>query len=97
VKSGELDGELGASMRYLSQKYLMPTGLAKGEPIANLVEDMAAEQKARATYEHILNLSDDPCVNDTIKFLREREVVHFQRFGEVLDNVQTWMNKKKCY
>lgn len=70
---------------------------AKGDPVANLVEDMAAEQKARATYEHILTLSDDPCVNDTIKFLREREVVHFQRFGEVLDNVQTWMNSKKCF
>ena len=65
--------------------------------MANLVEDMAAEEKARATYENILNLSDDPCVNDTLKFLREREVVHFQRFGEVLDNVQTWMNTKKCF
>ncbi len=69
----------------------------KGDPVANLVEDMAAEQKARATYENILNLSDDPCVNDTLKFLREREVVHFQRFGEALDNVYTWMNTKKCY
>lgn len=70
---------------------------AKGDPIANLVEDMAAEQKARATYENIMNISDDPCVNDTLKFLREREVVHFQRFGEVLDNVQTLLNTKKCF
>ncbi len=70
---------------------------AKGDVIANLHEDMAAEQKARATYENILNLSDDPCVNDTLKFLREREVVHFQRFGEVLDNVQTFLNSKKYY
>lgn len=161
---GGPDGESAASTRYLTQRYTMPTGMAKGvltdigteelahweiiaslfyklmkgvtpaqikaagledyyvnhgkdiymqsaagvpftaayfnskgDPVANLVEDMAAEQKARATYEHILNLSDDPCVNDTIKFLREREVVHFQRFGEVLDNVQTWMNSKKCF
>ena len=161
---GGSDGELGASMRYLSQRYMMPTGMAKGiltdigteelahmeliatlvykllkgvtpaqmkaagweahyvnhgmdifpestggipwsaggiaakgDPVANLVEDMAAEQKARATYEKILNLSDDPCANETIKFLREREVVHFQRFGEVLDNVYAWMNTKKCF
>lgn len=70
---------------------------AKGDPVANLVENMAAEQKARATYEKILNLSDDPCVNDTIKFLREREVVHFQRFGEVLDNVYTYLGSKHCF
>ena len=53
-----------------------------GDPIADLVEDLAAEQKARATYDNILRVSDDPDVNDVIKFLREREVVHFQRFGE---------------
>lgn len=161
---GGSDGEAAAANRYLSQRYTMPTGMAKGlltdigteelahwemiatlfyklmqgvtptqakaagldayyanhgkdvflqnaagvpftaayfackgDPVANLVEDMAAEQKARATYENILNLSDDPLVNDTLKFLREREVVHFQRFGEVLDNVQTWINTKKIY
>lgn len=54
----------------------------KGDPIADLHEDLAAEQKARATYEHLLNLSDDPDVIDPLRFLREREVVHFQRFGE---------------
>ena len=56
----------------------------KGDPMADLVEDMAAEQKARVTYDNILRLSDDPDVNDVIKFLREREVVHFQRFGEAV-------------
>ncbi|MBQ3541854.1 MAG: manganese catalase family protein [Oscillospiraceae bacterium] len=146
---GGPDGELGASMRYLSQRYSMPfdeqkglltdigteelghlemvgaiihqltrnlkekdienTPLAqyfvdhtvgvyptsasgfpwtaasmqvKGDPITDLSEDLAAEQKARTTYDNILRLSDDPDVNDVIKFLREREVVHFQRFGE---------------
>ena len=146
---GGPDGELGASMRYLSQRYSMPfdeqkglltdigveelnhlemvgaiihqltrnlktkdienspfaayfvdhtTGVyptfasgtpwtaatmqVKGDPITDLAEDMGAEQKTRTTYDNILRLSDDPDVNDVIKFLREREVVHFQRFGE---------------
>lgn len=57
---------------------------SKGDPVADLTEDMAAEQKARATYEHLINLSDDPDVIDPLRFLREREVVHFQRFGEAL-------------
>lgn len=55
---------------------------AKADPIADIMEDLAAEQKARATYDNILRLSDDPDVNAVIKFLREREVVHFQRFGD---------------
>ena len=55
---------------------------SKGDPITDLVEDMAAEQKARTTYDNILRLADDPDVRDPIKFLRQREVVHFQRFGE---------------
>ena len=54
----------------------------KGDPITDLHEDMAAEQKARSTYENILRLIDDPDVCEPIKFLREREVVHYQRFGE---------------
>ena len=54
----------------------------KGDLIADLTEDLAAEQKARVTYDNILRLSDDPDVNDVIKFLRAREIVHFQRFGE---------------
>ena len=53
-----------------------------GDPIADLTEDLAAEQKARAVYDNILRVSDDPDVNDVIKFLREREIVHYQRFGE---------------
>lgn len=55
---------------------------SKGDPITDLVEDLAAEQKARTTYDNILRLTDDPDVRDPIKFLREREIVHFQRFGE---------------
>ncbi len=60
----------------------------KGDPIADLMEDLAAEQKARVTYDNILKLCDDPDVTKVIKFLREREVVHFQRFGECLNKVQ---------
>lgn len=59
-----------------------------GDPIADLTNNMAAEQKARATYDNILRLSDDPDVNEVIKFLREREVIHFQRFGELLNRYQ---------
>jgi len=55
-----------------------------GDPLTNLYEDLAAEQKARAVYDNILKLSDDPDVNEVIKFLRQREVVHFQRFGEAI-------------
>ena len=56
----------------------------KGDPITDLTEDLAAEQKARSTYDNILALADDPDVIDPIRFLREREVVHFQRFGEAI-------------
>ena len=56
-----------------------------GDVIADLTEDLAAEQKARLTYDNILRLSDDPDVSDAIRFLREREIVHFQRFGEALE------------
>lgn len=55
---------------------------SKGDPITDLTEDLAAEQKARSTYDNILRLCDDPDVRDPIKFLRQREIVHFQRFGE---------------
>lgn len=61
---------------------------SKGDPLADLAEDMAAEQKARATYDNILRMSDDPDVNNAIRFLREREVVHFQRFGEMRNLLQ---------
>ena len=69
----------------------------KGDLIADLTEDLAAEQKARVTYDNILRLSDDPDVNDVIKFLRAREVVHFQRFGEGLRLAQERMNEKNLY
>ena len=161
---GGPDGELGASLRYLSQRYSMPypelRGLltdigteelghlemigaivhqltrslseeqirsasfapyfvdhtagvyptaasgfpwtaasmaVKGDPIADLTEDLAAEQKARVTYDNILRLSDDPDVNDVIKFLREREVVHFQRFGEAIQRLRERLNEKNVY
>mgnify|MGYP004651910865 CR=1 FL=1 len=61
----------------------------KGDLIADLTEDLAAEQKARVTYDNILRLSDDPDVNDVIKFLRAREIVHFQRFGEAKREVSS--------
>ena len=149
---GGPDGELGASMRYLNQRYTMPDGrvigiltdvgseelghmeivgalvhqltrnltpdeivaggfdkyyvdhgvgiyptsaggfpfstasiASKGDALASIHEDLAAEQKARAMYDNILRLSDDPDVNDVIKVLRQREVVHFQRFGEAME------------
>ncbi|MDO4990208.1 MAG: manganese catalase family protein [Eubacteriales bacterium] len=161
---GGPDGELGASLRYLSQRYSMPypelkglltdigteelghlemigtivyqltrdmnaddvkkAGLdayfvdhtagvyptaasgfpwsaasmaVKGDVIADLSEDLAAEQKARVTYDNILRLSDDPDVNNVIRFLREREVVHYQRFGEGLRLATEKMNEKNFY
>ena len=69
----------------------------KGDPMTDLVEDMAAEQKARTTYDNILRLSDDPDVNDVIKFLRAREVVHFQRFGEAVQKLREKLNEKNVY
>lgn len=69
----------------------------KGDLIADLTEDLAAEQKARVTYDNILRLSDDPDVNDVIKFLRAREVVHFQRFGEGLRLAKEKMDAKNVY
>ena len=70
---------------------------ATGDPIADITEDMGAEQKARTTYDNILRLSDDPDVNNVIRFLREREVVHFQRFGEAVEIARQKMNKKNVY
>ena len=68
-----------------------------GDVIADLSEDLAAEQKARKTYDNILRLSDDPDVNDVIKFLRAREVVHYQRFGEGLRFVTDKLDSKNYY
>ena len=163
-QAGGPDGELGASMRYLSQRYSMPykevmavltdigteelghlemvstmmhqlmrnmtieqikeagfepyfvdhtagvylqaaSGVpfnamafaSKGDAITDLFEDMAAEQKARTTYDNILRLVDDPDVIEPMRFLREREIVHFQRFGEALRIVQDNLNSKNFY
>ena len=70
---------------------------SKGDIITDLHEDLAAEQKARTTYDNILRLSDDPDVNDVIKFLRQREVVHYQRFAEGLRIVQDKLDSKNFY
>ncbi|MGYP004474009721 len=161
---GGPDGELSAAMRYLSQRYHMPTNEAKaaltdigteelahleivgavvrqltknmtvsqvkaggydatfvdhtggvylqsaagvpftaaslqvkGDPITDLHENMAAEQKARTTYENILRLSDNPDVNQVMKFLRAREIVHYQRFGELLRLTQEKLDSKNFY
>ena len=161
---GGPDGELGASLRYLSQRYTMPypelkalltdigveelghlemvgtivhqltrdlslkeikdsgfdtyfvdhtTGVypiaasgvpfsadtfqSTGDAIADIHEDLAAEQKARLTYDNILRLADDPDVRDPIKFLREREIVHYQRFGEGLRLIQDMLDSKNFY
>ncbi len=164
MRYGGPDGELGASLRYLSQRFSMPypelrglltdigteelghlemigaivhqltrnltpeeikkagfdtyfvdhtagvypqfasgtpwtaaTIAVKGDVITDLTEDMGAEQKARTTYDNILRLSDDPDVNNVIRFLREREVVHFQRFGEALRRTTEKLNQKNIY
>ena len=70
---------------------------SKGDVITDLVEDMAAEQKARSTYDNILRLIDDPDVCEPIKFLRQREIIHFQRFGEGLRIVQDRLDSKNFY
>lgn len=69
----------------------------KGDPMTDLAEDMGAEQKARTTYDNILRISDDADVNDVIKFLREREIVHFQRFGEAIQLLRDKLNQKNVY
>ena len=161
---GGPDGELGASLRYLSQRYSMPypelkglltdigteelghlemvgtivhqltrnlteeqqqessfapyfvdhtagvypqaasgtpwsaaTMQVMGDPISDLCENLAAEQKARSTYDNILRLSDDPDVNDVIRFLRAREVVHFQRFGEAIEKLREHLDRRNVY
>ncbi len=161
---GGPDGELGASLRYLSQRYTMPTGqlkglltdvaveelghmemisamvyqltknltpeqikasgfdkyftdhtlgvypvaasglpwraeyiASKGDPITDLHEDLAAEQKARTTYDNLLRLIDDPDIREPLKFLRAREVVHYQRFGEGLQSVVDDMDCRNVY
>lgn len=70
---------------------------SKGDPITDLHEDMGAEQKARTTYDNILRLVDDPDIIDPIRFLREREIVHYQRFGEALGIVTDELDCKNYY
>ncbi|MBQ3133824.1 MAG: manganese catalase family protein [Clostridia bacterium] len=161
---GGPDGELGASLRYLSQRYTMPTGqlkgiltdiaveelghmemisamvyqltknltpeqikaagfdkyfvdhtlgvypvaasglpwraeyiASKGDPITDLHEDLAAEQKARTTYDNLIRLLDDPDILEPLKFLREREIVHYQRFGEGLQSVVDKLDCRNVY
>ena len=69
----------------------------KGNPVVDLTEDLAAEQKARATYEWLINMADDPDVIEPLKFLREREVVHYQRFGEALRIVQDYLQEPHLF
>ena len=70
---------------------------AKGDPIADLYEDIAAEEKARATYQWIIDMSDDSDLNDGLKFLREREVVHSLRFREAVEILKDDQNTKKIF
>ncbi|MFZ3577053.1 manganese catalase family protein [Virgibacillus sp. DJP39] len=70
---------------------------AKGDPIADLYEDIAAEEKARATYQWIINLSDDPQLNDSLSYLREREIVHSMRFREAVEILKEERDRKKIF
>ncbi len=70
---------------------------SKGDPITDLHEDMAAEQKARTTYDNLIRLVDDPDVLDPLRFLRQREIVHYQRFGEALQNVVEKLDSRNHY
>lgn len=70
---------------------------SKGDPITDLYEDMAAEQKARSTYEYLIDLTDDPEVLAPLRFLREREIVHFQRFGEALEIARDYLNQQHYF
>ena len=70
---------------------------SKGDPITDLYEDMAAEQKARSTYEYLIDLTDNPEVLAPLRFLREREIVHFQRFGESLEIARDYLNQQHYF
>lgn len=87
MQSGEYYADNGAAVFPQSSQgtpFNAASIAVTGDPLTNLYEDLAAEQKARAVYDNILRVSDDPDVNEVIKFLRQREVVHFQRFGEAI-------------
>lgn len=70
---------------------------SKGDAITDLYEDMAAEQKARSTYENLIRIIDDPDVLAPLKFLRQREIVHFQRFGEAMEKTKLQLDEKNFY
>ena len=70
---------------------------AKGDPIADLYEDIAAEEKVRATYQWIIDMSDDPDLNDSLRFLREREIIYSQRFREAAEILKDEQGKKKIF
>ncbi|HJV45501.1 MAG TPA: manganese catalase family protein [Bacillota bacterium] len=70
---------------------------AKGDPIADLYEDIAAEEKARATYQWLINMTDDVDIKDSLSFLREREIVHSQRFREAVEILKADLEQKKVY
>ena len=70
---------------------------SKGDPIADLYEDLAAEQKARVSYEYLIDLTEDPDVLSPLRFLREREVVHFQRFGEALEIAREYLDQQHYF
>jgi spore coat protein JC len=70
---------------------------AKGDPIADLYEDIAAEEKARATYEHLINMTDDVDIHDSLKFLREREIIHALRFREAVEMLKEYGTEKKVF
>lgn len=70
---------------------------SKGDPITDLTEDLAAEQKARSTYEYLMRMTDDPDILGPLKFLREREIVHYQRFGEALRIVQERLDEQRVF
>lgn len=77
--------------------YTAATIAVKGDPITDLHEDLAAEQKARTTYENLLILADDPDVKDVLRYLREREIVHYQRFAEGLEIVKEHLDDRNFY
>ena len=80
-----------------SNLLLLASYLIKGDPIADLYEDIAAEEKARATYQYLINMTDDVDLQDSLKFLREREIVHSQRFKEAVELLKTDRQTKKIF
>lgn len=70
---------------------------SKGDPITDIHENMAAEEKARSTYEYLIQLSDDPDATETLRFLWQREIVHFQRFGEILDLLHDYYSRQHVF